>query len=458
VLVPGSQARARALLELLERQDIRVEQAGRSFRADAAPHHGFSRRTEFPAGSYLVRARQPRGRLAITLLQPETVLDATYSYDISAWSLPFAFGVEAHSLSRTPDAGWTATAVPGRTRTGAPEGGSFGMLAEPGFDAWPVVIRYLQDGGRVRVLNEPFSIEGRDWPAGTLFFPRGGVDDFATKIRAAGVHEIALPVSTGRATRGNDLGTGSSQNLTLPKVALIGGEGVGATSLGAHWFFLEQTLQIPFDMLPPDRVAAVNLADWDVIITPDMGRTALGERGTEALKDWVQRGGTLIATGSSARGVGATIADVKLRESPRESDEDRLARALLGREARQLERWEAQVPGAILAVQLDTAHPLVFGAGIDGDPARLFVLHSGAQVFEPDPAFETVGFFAAELERVSGVIGERSLERLQQGSWLALRRLGSGKVILFLDDPVFRHFWYATFQPYANAIMVGPSL
>jgi hypothetical protein len=59
------------------------------------------------------------------------------------------------------------------------------------------------------------------------------------------------------------------------------------------------------------------------------------------------------------------------------------------------------------------------------------------------------------LQRVSGVISERSLEHLQRGSWLAMKRLDAGKVILFIDDPVFRHFWYAAFQPYVNAIMVG---
>jgi hypothetical protein len=86
------------------------------------------------------------------------------------------------------------------------------------------------------------------------------------------------------------------------------------------------------------------------------------------------------------------------------------------------------------------------------------VLHSGAQVFEPDPDFETVGHFTAELQRVSGVIGERNIERLQQGSWLVMKRMGRGRVVLFIDDPVFRHFWYATFQPYANAIMMGSGL
>jgi hypothetical protein len=38
------------------------------------------------------------------------------------------------------------------------------------------------------------------------------------------------------------------------------------------------------------------------------------------------------------------------------------------------------------------------------------------------------------------------------------RSMDSGRVILFIDDPVFRHFWYATFQPFANAILLGPAL
>jgi hypothetical protein len=459
LIVPGSEARAQALLEHLERQQIRVERASQPFRASATPHHGFARRGEFPAGTLLVRARQPRGLLALTLLQPETRLDATYSYDISAWSLPFAYGIEAHSVARAPNAGWAPASAPA-TRHGAaaPSAMTFGMLAEPGVEAWPVVIRYLQQGGRVRVLHEPFTLEGRSWPAGTLFFPRAGIEDFVQKVTAAGVHEIAAPVASGRATAGHDLGTGTSQNVELPKVALIGGDGVAPTALGAHWYFLEQTLQLPFDMLPPDRVANANLAEYTVIIAPDMPRTLLGERGNDALKLWVQQGGTLIATGSGARGVGATIAGIELREEPQPDEATRLERALQGREQRQLDRWEAQVPGAILNVRLDTSHPLAFGAGVDGDASRLFVLHSGAQVFEPDPDFETVGHFSAELERVSGVIGERSLERLQQGSWLAMKRLGRGRVVLFIDDPVFRHFWYATFQPYASAIMLGSGL
>src|SRR5690606_17681850 len=134
---------------------------------------GFQERDRFPAGTLRVPARQPRGRLALTLLQPETFLDARFSYDISAWSLPYAFGVEAHSASDLPDAGWvavtpqTATTTTNASDGSAGAGGSaaaVGFLVEPGFDRWVPLIRFMKDDGRVIVLNEPFRTAGRQWP------------------------------------------------------------------------------------------------------------------------------------------------------------------------------------------------------------------------------------------------------------------------------------------------------
>ena len=198
---------------------------------------------------------------------------------------------------------------------------------------------------------------------------------------------------------------------------------------------------------------------YDVIIAPDMPRSSFSDATVTAVRQWVQRGGTFIATGSAARGVGAAVAEIRMRaDSSRLPDSTRIARALRGREVREQDSWKEQVPGAILTVQLDPAHPLAFGAGVSGDPTRMFVLHSGAQAFEPDPAFESVGFFRAELQKVSGVISERNLDRLERSSWLAQKDMGSGRVILFVDDPIFRHFWYSGFQPFANAILIGPAM
>src|SRR5687768_12458551 len=107
LLVPNNDpGRLESLVNLLRRSNIQVERATRAFRTSAQAHAGFAKREQFPEGTFRVRARQPRGRLALTLLQPETVLEATFSYDVSAWSLPYAYGVETHRAERVPDAGW----------------------------------------------------------------------------------------------------------------------------------------------------------------------------------------------------------------------------------------------------------------------------------------------------------------------------------------------------------------
>lgn len=461
LLVPGAdQSRTDALVNLLLRQGIEVERAARSFRASAQPHTGFAQRDQFPAGTYRVRARQPRGRLALTLLQPETVLDATFSYDLSAWSLPYAYGVEAHHVERPPESDWQS--VRDSVRVAAPivaENGTstYGYLVLPSAAAWPPVTRYLAQGGRAIVLDESFTLDGRGWPAGTIFLPRAGVENIAAKLSSSGLSAYARPVSTGRALAGHDLGTSESYPLELPRLALLSGEGVSSGSYGAHWFFLENTAGLQFDHLPVDRVEGTRLDRYQVIVAPDMSRP--NERVTNALKAWVQAGGTLVSVGSGARNVGATIAEIKLRErSDSVKGDARLERALRGREARELERWEEQIPGTILTIKLDPAHPLAFGAAAAGDSTRLFVLHSGGAVFEPDESFETIGYFPDKLQKVSGVISEQNLQKLSRGAWLAMKRVGRGRVVLFADDPLFRHFWYSTFQPYLNALLVGPRL
>jgi hypothetical protein len=59
---------------------------------------------------------------------------------------------------------------------------------------------------------------------------------------------------------------------------------------------------------------------------------------------------------------------------------------------------------------------------------------------------------------VSGVIGEATLDRLRRSSWLVQHDIGSGRAILFADDPLFRMMWYSGFQPFTNALLLGPAL
>lgn len=457
LLVPGDDpTRVEALVAHLRRQGIEVERASSGFGARATAYPGFPARGQFAAGTYRVRARQPRGRLAVTLLQPETELKAEYSYDVSAWSLPYAYGVAAYRASAGAGSGWTPVPAPadGVSSVRAQPGG-YGWLVAPGGAAGGPVIRFLAAGGRASVVTRESTFGGRRWPAGTWFIPARANDTVQARLTRAGLGGLAVPVATGMAESGIDLGSENVAQAKLPRVAVIGGEGVSATSFGGHWFYLEQELGLPFDAVQAQELSSLDLSSYDVLVLPEASPRAL--RGAEdALKAWIRNGGRLVAVGDGAAAA-ASLAEIKTRETGTpDSARGGPSRYLAGREERQRQEWRQEVPGTILPLRLDPAHPLAFGAGLDGRPDETFALHTGSLVFEPAEDVETVAYFPERLTRISGVISPENLRRLQQGSWVVSKRMGNGSVVLFADDPLFRLFWRATNPIYVNAILLGP--
>ena len=162
VIVPGADPqRAAELAAALVRAGVEVRRADAQFSSGRAHAYGAGSLPNAPAGArtfaagaYVVDLAQPQGRLARAVLEPAPALDPQFArrqqerfrrnqrrgeagftedpefYDITAWSLPVAFGVEAYW---TEDAGGArgellrdpAAALPGPGLAEAP-------AAEPG--------------------------------------------------------------------------------------------------------------------------------------------------------------------------------------------------------------------------------------------------------------------------------------------------------------------------------------
>lgn len=470
LLVPGSDpGPVRALIRLLREQGIRVDRAGGSFRADAEPHPGYEARERFPETTYRVAVRQPRGRLAAALLRPDNPLNADFSYDITAWSLPYAYGVEAHTLTGEPGVEWERVeAAPGVEEGGADDGddgadpASVGYLVGPGFASAPGLVDFLEAGGRAVVLPDTFSLGSSSYTRGTLFLPRSRNDSLEHRLRRSGLSPRATAVATSRTGSGADLGTGDAATVVLPRVALLGGPGTRPTSFGAHWFFLERKLEIPLDVVRVEDVEGIDLGRFDVVVVPGAPGVGeeLGDAGRDALREWIRDGGRLVAVDGGARSLAGPLAGVEVREGAADADEaeteeDSLNEALATRREREAREWRESMPGAVLPVELDPRHPVTYGAGAAGRPDGLYVL-SGGHAFAPSPESESPAFFPAGVRQVSGRASDPSLERLARGSWIVEKSVGEGTVILFADDPLFRLFWYAGYQPYTNALLLGP--
>ncbi|MEJ2340932.1 MAG: M14 family metallopeptidase [Gemmatimonadales bacterium] len=462
LLVPADNPEAvDDLVALLLNQGIVVERGSRSFGATASPYFGYAERTEFPAGTYRVPRRQPRSRLARTLLQAETPFDGTgveYTYDITAWSLPYAFGVEAHTATGL-DASVFEPVTSGLLSEVAvgPLQPVYGYLVPPGFAAAGPLHSYAAVGGRAYALEEGFEAEGRRWPPGTVFLPSD--DSTEARMRTAGLTRMATPATSGRSTSGLDLGSDRSLPLEASRIAVLMGDGISPTSYGQVWYLLERGLAIPFDPLPTDRLTARQLARYDVVVAPP-ARSSVYEQSRDLLAEWVKSGGTLVAMGEAARWTAGAIADLAVRQEDTTSvsDAERLRRALRTREERRSERWEDAVTGVILPARADPEHPLAWGTAAGTPDGPYFVLHRTDLSFEPDDRSEAVIHFPLDVSEVSGVIGERKLDKVAGSSWLATRAIGEGRVVLFADDPLFRLFWRSAFVPFTNSLLYGPSL
>ena len=337
VLVPGSDARMAAhVAGLLLRNGIevsRLTQSGSSTMAHSYMGGAAGRRT-FPAGSYVVDLSQPQRRLAKALLEPNAVLERPFVedqvnrfhrnrrrgedadkedygfYDITAWSLPYTFNLEAYW---TEDAAALATQAVTDTLLAPPaapgRAGSAYVFRNDNLGAARLALALEREGFNVAVAVQPLRADGQDYPRGS-FVARLQRNPVTLPERIAALAPpLGVPVTAVQsafADTGN-VGTGSDQVVSLspPKVIVAVGDGISETSYGWMWHFLSRDLGLPFTPVTLSGIGNMeNLSDYNVLILPDGSgsrmKRQLGDGGVAKVKAWVQSGGVLIGIGGAA--------------------------------------------------------------------------------------------------------------------------------------------------------------
>jgi hypothetical protein len=473
---------AAALAELLGFHGVRVGRLDGEARLRVRRLTGPDESTEerrFPAGTYVVDAGQPLGHLAQALLDRaprmgEEFLErqrarlernvGTEFYDITSWSLPLAFNLEAW-VAPAPARALEGKVVDAAESSVAASGldgeGRVGFLVPPaGLAGYRLAAGLLDAGLSFRVALEDLEIGGTRFPAGTLFVPRlgneeaGGAaleEELAPLVAAAGVR--ARGVDTSYSSEGISLGSDLAPAVLPPKIGLLSGPGVSATSFGFLWHLLDRQVEIPHSRLELDRLGALELADFDVLVLPDgwgYGDALDGEAG-DAVARWVRQGGVLVAVGSAYRWLRdrelTAVEPWKPAEEKDGKDGDESAKP------EPLERRPIDTPGAILETRLTPHHPLA--AGLPGAPPVLF---SGSTVLLPtgDPQVDVLTA-APEAPVLTGVAWPEAEARLEGALLVSVERAGRGAVVLFAQEPDFRLFWRGTAPLFLNAVLYGPS-
>jgi hypothetical protein len=93
---PDDRERILSLLQLLDKNEIQYcsgSGSGRGYNYHTGKEEGFN----VAAGDIIVNAAQPKAALIKVLFEPQSKLVDSITYDITAWSLPYVYGLDAYA-------------------------------------------------------------------------------------------------------------------------------------------------------------------------------------------------------------------------------------------------------------------------------------------------------------------------------------------------------------------------
>jgi hypothetical protein len=396
-----------------------------------------------------VAAAQVHGVLASVLLDPITQVNDSNTYDITAWSLPYAFGVHGFA-TKEKLAHSNSFNLPTYTIAST----NYGYLIPyNSFSTAKVLAQLLSKHIKVRYAEKAFTTAGRNFEKGTLMVLKTSnsanwAADTKAICEAAGVEAVA--VSTGYSEKGADFGSPLDKMINhAPKVALLTGEGVSALAAGEVWNYFEQQLNYPITQLTYSMMGRIDLNKYDVVIVPEGQYRDLNSKPmADKFQAFVKKGGVLIALESAAQQF-ASNADwgIKMKELPTPSKPTVNDLAKYGERVQDLLMYSN--PGAIYKVHLDDTHPIGFGTnGIYYD------LKQDITLYEPSSDLWNVGAIKKD-SYVTGFVGVKAKSAIQEGVVIGVKEMGAGKFVFMADDPIFRNFWEAGKLILANAVFLN---
>lgn len=399
-----------------------------------------------------VSSSQPRSVLARVLLEPRSKLVDSVTYDITAWSLPYAYNTDAYAvkeaLSLQP---FTATAgaktIPSST---------YGYLINyNSVNSAKLLAQLLKKGIKVRYSEKPFTYNKTVYDRGTLIvLQKGNPANISSELNnlAAGNDADIEAVSTGFMDKGPDFGSPDVKVILPPKVALITGEPTSSLGAGEVWNLFDQQLNYPLTLINAADVSRINLKNYTVLIIPDGNyKNFFSKDISDKLKQFVNSGGSLIAMENAVQQLAEGDWGIKLKDDKdADSSKDKNNYSALKKyENRERDDLANSIPGAIYKVQLDNTHPLAFGY-----PDTYYTLKQDANVYE----FLKDGWNVGVIKKsnyVTGFAGTKVKKQLRDGLIFGVTNIGSGSVVFLADNPLFRAFWEGGKLLFCNAVFLA---
>ena len=256
---------------------------------------------------------------------------------------------------------------------------------------------------------------------------------------------------SGYSINGIDLGSNNFRINKPVKVAMLIGEGVNSYEAGEVWHLLDTRIGMPLTKIRLDQFSRISLDKYTTLVMVSGSYDQLDNKQIDKIKNWVEDGNTLItiAKGSSWA-IDSDLINETLVKSKNDTTYSRKsyvdASEHIGRE---------RIGGVILNADLDLTHPLAFGYHDKSIP-----VYKNNNVFinKTKDDYSSVAIYSEDFH-IDGYISELNRKEFIPGAAsLIVSNVGSGRVIVFADNPNFRGTWYGTNKLFLNAIFLGDNI
>lgn len=394
----------------------------------------------------IINMDQPAAVLANVLFEPHTKVNDSNTYDITAWALPYAYGLNAYATKTLMKGKYQSLEEPSIAPLQKPYAW---LLPWDSVDDAKVLVALQKAGIKVRMAEEGFSVGGVSYPIGSLLVYRSenekSVKELLSKISEiqTRLKVVFHTVSSGSVDKGKDFGSSVYPVLPVPKVAVVASAEASAQSLGEVWHFFEQELGYPITMISLDDIGGLDITKINTLIFPD---GAYGDNINEKTQDWVRAGGKLILMEDALLSViGKKPFDIRRKVYFKDEISVEVAAKYQSRKQTNLSN---AISGAIFKVELDRSHPISAGLG-----NCYYTLKTDDRLYEFLNRGWNTGFLKPD-SYVAGIAGEGVLKKLDGGMLFGVQPEGKGTIIYLGASVLFRSFWENGKQMFANAVFL----
>ena len=452
--------RLAALAELLSRQDIEYGTVKNDRTINGYKYSTCTQGSvEISGGDLVVSAYQPKGMMAQILLEPAASLEDSVTYDITAWSLPYAYGLEAIATTSriNPDADFDASA----NNSQAEKGYAY-IIPRTDMESVKLIAQLLNQDISIRVLPKKAEYDNQSFEAGSAVISRadnrrheGKLLNMIMKAQETTGGSV-VSIKSGFASSGPDLGSGQLDLINTPRVLTLSGEGVSTNGHGQIKWYFDRVIDYPLSVVDLERLSRVDLSVYNVIVLPE-GWYSLSQSMIGELSSWVNEGGKLISIGSASRklmgqdgfGLERYVTDEEEAEAQKVNRAADLAARYNHYSESERRSISDYVPGAIFELDVDSSHPLGFGLG-----DKYYSLRTGSTNFPLQIGAANVIVHPKDGGNVLGFAGSRIKKQLNDSAAFIVERKRRGNVIYMADNPLFRGFWYNGLFLFSNALFI----